>query len=394
MTGILDGIRILDFGRYIAGPFCATLLADLGADVIRLEKVSGGEDRYTVPVTKHGEGAYYMQIGRNKRGMTLNPTKPAGREIVRRLVKTADIVLVNLPPPALKKMALDYESLCSVKSDIILVNGSAFGSVGPYSARGGFDAIAQAMSAAMILSGRPGQPSKSFAPYCDFGTASLSAFGALAALMHRMKTGEGQVVEASLLNTALTFNNAALIEQSVLGLDREGSGTRGQYNAPTNSFKTDDGWIMVQIVGGGLFQRWADMIGEEKWLTDPRFASDQSRGDHGEIICARMAQWCEGKTNQQALEDLIAAGIPCGELLSAAEVLENEHVKQSAALQHIDYPGMSKAAAIVSHPVCYSKTPVAVFKRAPMLGEHTDEIMSDLGYSSDEIAAFREQCVI
>jgi len=394
MSGILEGVRVLDFGRYIAGPFCATLLADLGADVIRLEKVSGGEDRYTVPVTQHGEGAYYMQIGRNKRGMTLNPTKPAGQEIVRRLVKTADMVLVNLPPPALKKMALDYDSLCAVKKDIILVMGSAFGSTGPYAARGGFDTVAQAMSGGMMLSGTPGAPSKSFAPYCDFGTASLSAFGALAALIHKMKTGEGQIVEASLLNTALTFNNAALIEEAELSLGRDGSGTRGQYNAPTNSFKTKDGWVMVQIVGAGLFKRWADMIGEDQWLTDTRFASDQSRGDHGDIICARMATWCEDKTNSQALQILNDARIPCGELLSPAEVLGNEHVVESGAFQHVDYPGMSKPATIADHPVRYSKTPVDTFGRAPTLGEHTDEIMTSLGYSESEIAEFREQRII
>jgi len=291
-------------------------------------------------------------------------------------------------------MALDYESLCAVKPDIILVMGSAFGSIGPYSARGGFDTVAQAMSGAMMLSGTKGKPSKSFAPYCDFGTASLSAFGALAALIHKMKTGEGQIVEASLLNTALTFNNAALIEEDLLGLGREGSGTRGQYNAPTNSFKTKDGWVMVQIVGAGLFKRWADMIGEDNWLTDPRFSSDQSRGDHGETICARMASWCEKKTNAQALQALNEARIPCGELLSPAEVMANEHVVGSGAFQHVDYPGSRKPAAIADHPVRFSKTPVSTFRRAPTLSEHTQEIMISLGYSEDEITDLKNQRVI
>ena len=137
MNNILEGIRVLDFGRYIAGPFCATLLADLGADVIRIEKPSGGEDRYTVPISDDGEGAYYLQIGRNKRGMTLNPRTDDGQEIIRRLVKTADVVIANLPFPALKKLGLDYETLASIKPDIILTTGSAFGSTGPYSAKGG-----------------------------------------------------------------------------------------------------------------------------------------------------------------------------------------------------------------------------------------------------------------
>ena len=132
MSGILEGVRVIDFGRYIAGPYCGTLLADLGADVIRVERPAGGEDRYTVPVSEHGEGAYYLQIGRGKRGMTLDPTGDAGREVVRRLVGTANVVIVNLPAPALKKLGLDYETLCEIKPDIILTTGSAFGSTGPY----------------------------------------------------------------------------------------------------------------------------------------------------------------------------------------------------------------------------------------------------------------------
>ena len=272
--------------------------------------------------------------------------------------------------------------------------GSAFGSTGPYASRGGFDTVAQAMSGAMYLSGTPDKPSKSFAPYCDFGTASLSAFGTLAAIIHKMKTGEGQIVEASLLNTALTFNNAALIEQSELQLGREGTGTRGQYNAPTDCFQTRNGWIMVQIVGGGLFKRWADMIGEDHWLSDERFATDQSRGDHGEIIGARMREWCEDRTNEQVLVTLAGAGIPCGELLSPQEVLENAHVVESMAFQPVDYPGLPSPAPLAQHPVRYSKTPVGDFNRAPLLGEHTDAILAELGFGTEDIAHLRELEII
>lgn len=274
MNTLLSGIRVLDFGRYIAGPFCATLLADLGAEVIRIEKPAGGEDRYTVPVTSEGEGAYYMQIGRNKQSMTLNPMSEEGQEIVKRLVKTADVVVVNVPPKALKKMGLDYESLCAINPSIILTLNTAFGSTGPYAERGGFDTIAQAMSGNMHLSGTQGNPAKSFTPYCDFGTASLSAFGTLAAIMHRIQTGEGQVVEGSLLSTALTFNNAALIEEALLQKNRQGTGTRGQYNAPTDTFETQDGWLSIQVVGQGLFKRWCNLLELNQWLEDPNTMQD------------------------------------------------------------------------------------------------------------------------
>ncbi|MDP2285995.1 MAG: CoA transferase, partial [Pseudohongiella sp.] len=202
MSKVLEGIRVLDFGRYIAGPFCASLLSDLGAEVIRIEKVQGSEDRFLSPVSDTGDGALFMQMGRNKLGMTLNPMKPEGREIVRKLIATADVVIANLPPDTLEAMGLDYESLKAVKPDIILTMISAFGTGGPYSNRVGFDGLGQAMSGSMYMSGTPEQPVKAYAPFIDFGTASLSAVGTMAALFERQRTGKGQVVEASLFNTA------------------------------------------------------------------------------------------------------------------------------------------------------------------------------------------------
>ncbi|NDV89785.1 CoA transferase [Alteromonas sp. 345S023] len=394
MSKILNGIRVLDFGRYIAGPFCATLLADLGADVIRIEKPSGGEDRYTVPINAQGEGAYHTQIGRNKRGITLNPTSEEGREVVRRLVATADVVVANLPYPALKKLGLDYETLKQIKGDIILTTGSAFGSTGPYAAKGGFDTVAQAMSGSMYLSGSEDEPGKSFAPYNDFGTASLSAFGTLAALMHRGQTGEGQVVEGTLLGTALTFNNAPLMEEAVSALGRTGSGTRGQYNAPTDSFRTLDGYVTVQVVGVGIFKRWANLMGESSWLDDPRFATDQSRGDHGDIICQRMSLWCEQRTNQQVVTELAQAGIPCGEMLTPREVLKNEHVEAANMFQYCEYPGVETPTPIADHPIRYSKTKVDDFTRAPTLGEHTTEVLSEVGYTAEQIRGFKTNGII
>ena len=167
----LTGVRVLDFGRFIAGPYCAALLAEYGADVIRIEKRSGSEDRFTTPVTSGGEGALFMQMNRNKLSVTLNPMKPEGREIVRKLVATADIVAANLPPETLVKMGIDYETLKSIKPDIILTTMNAFGQGGPYSNRVGFDGIGQAMSGSTYLGGTPDQPVKSFAPYADYGTA-------------------------------------------------------------------------------------------------------------------------------------------------------------------------------------------------------------------------------
>ena len=250
MSRVLEGIRVLDFGRYIAGPYCATLLGDMGADVIRIEKVDGSEDRFLSPVTENGDGAMFMQLARNKRGLTLNPMKPAGREIVKKLVATADVVVANLPPDTLKVMGLDYESLSAIKPDIILTMISAFGRGGPYSNRVGFDGLGQAMSGNMYMSGTPEQPVKAYAPFIDFGTASLSAFGTMAALFERQKTGKGQIVEGALFNTALTMMNATAIEQNAIQVNRVATLNRSQTSAPADTCKTRDGWVLVHSVGG------------------------------------------------------------------------------------------------------------------------------------------------
>ncbi|GAB5500444.1 MAG: CoA transferase [Pseudohongiellaceae bacterium] len=394
MQKILEGIRVLDFGRYIAGPFCATLLADMGADVIRIEKVDGSEDRFLSPVTEQGDGALFMQLGRNKRGMTLNPMKPEGREVVKKLVATADVVVANLPPDTLATMGLDYDSLCAVKEDIILTMISAFGRGGPYEHRVGFDGLGQAMSGNMYMSGYANQPVKAYAPYVDFGTASLAAFGTMAALFERQKTGRGQIVEGSLFNTALTLMNGTLIEQAVIERNRVATLNRSQTSAPADTFPTRDGWVLVQSVGGPLFKRWADLMGEEHWLTDPRFKDDISRGDHGEIISERLAQWCAERTTDEVLSAMEEARIPAGPVLSPQEVLDDPHIAAKGLFRHTDYPGLARPAPLMTTPVELSATPGSIEQRAPTLGEHTDDIMTELGYGADVIADLRNKRVI
>lgn len=211
MTDLLNGIRVLDFGRYIAGPYCATMLGDLGADVIRVERREGGEDRYVTPLGEQGIGALFLQVARGKRSLTIDPMC-ARREIVERLVRTADVVVANLPAPALRAMRLDFDSLRALKPDIILTTASAFGSVGPLSGNVGFDGVAPAMSGAVYMTGEPGQPYRAQVNWVDFGTTMRCALGTLAALMERKRSGRGQKVEGSLLGTTLAFANPMLID--------------------------------------------------------------------------------------------------------------------------------------------------------------------------------------
>ena len=394
MSGILSGVRVLDFGRYIAGPYCATIMAQLGADVIRVEKLAGSEDRYMTPLTESGEGGLLFQIAHDKRGITLNPMKPEGREIVKKLVETADVVVANLPVDTLEAMGLDYESLKAIKEDIILTHPSAFGDVGPYKTKVGFDGIGQAMSGAMYMSGDGNEPRKLYGPWVDFSTAMASCIGTLAALMHKQATGEGQVVNSSLFGSSILISSVTLMEQAMLELNRVGTSNRAQGAGPADTFQTKDGWVLVQSIGRPLFERWAKLMGEDHWLEDPRFETDQDRGDHSEILSERMAKWCLERTTEEALEQMAAVRLPCGPVLSPQQVLEDPHLQAMGLLKDMEYPNSNKPIPVADFPIKMSKSDTSIKRRSPTLGEHTNELMTELGYSGAEIEELKEKRVI
>jgi crotonobetainyl-CoA:carnitine CoA-transferase CaiB-like acyl-CoA transferase len=393
-----EGVRVVDFGRYIAGPFCAALLGDLGADVIRVEKREGKEDRTLISLGDNEdgsprEGALFLQMNRNKRSLTLDPMNQAGREVVRRLIRQADVVVANLPIETLKAMGLDYDSVAKINPRAILATASTFGIEGPYANRVGFDGIAQAMSGVAHFTGWPDQPVRAGAAWVDFGTASLLALGVSAALRARETTGKGQLVEGALLRTAMTYMSTMLIEESVLKLDRTPSLNRSQTAGPSDIFRTKDGWITIAVNGDPLFRRVAKLIGAPEWLEDKRFASDKARGDNNEAISARVQEWCAQKTNAEAIAAFEGARVPAGPVYSMRQALDDAHVKASDFFTKVAFPGLPEAP-IAQTPVKLHATPGSVRRRPPVLGEHTNEILAELGFSKAEIAALDKEGAI
>ena len=394
MEQLLKGYKVLDFGRYIAAPYCASLLGQMGAEVIRIERPGGSEDRFLAPVTEQGDGAMYLQMNAHKKGITLDIAKPAGKAVAKKLIATADIVIANLPPKTLQYLELDYDSLTAINKDIILVANTAFGNTGPYANYIGFDGMAQAITGGNYYSGFPDQPIRCTVNFVDFSTALAATLGTVAAIMHRERGGEGQIVETSLLSTALTLNNSMLLEQAATNINRPPKGNRGQLAGPADLFKTKDGHIVMSVVGPYMYKRWIRLIGKPEWLTDVRFKDDMARGDHNDILCEAMGNWCLARTTAEALADLKEAKLPAGPVLSFQGALDNPMVQSINHLNPLPFPGAANDPLVTNAPFKLSKTPLEKLRRAPLLGEHNQEIYSELGYSVEEIAELKATAII
>lgn len=392
--GVLAGVRVLDFGKHVAGPWCAALLADMGAEVIRVERPGGGDDRYIAPVAEDGSGAMYMVCNRGKRAITLAAHKEGAAEILDALIATADVIVANLPAQTRSRMRLDWDELHRRHPSIVLVTATAFGDEGPYSERIGFDGTIQAMSGAISLSGEPGAPTRCWVPYVDFATGSYLAMGVLAALLARERTGIGQLVDGSLLNTGLILGNRETVEAGVLGVRRQPTGNRGQTSGPFDVFATKDGHVMASVVGDRQFQRWCELVEREDLTADPRFGSDTERGRNGAALSEIFAAWCAGLTTDDVMAQLSQAGIAAGPVLRPEDLLEDPQVQFSGQLVDVAYPGMPQSAPLADFPVVLSDTPGRIRGSAPTLGADTDDVLNELGFDRDRIDEWRALRVI
>lgn len=394
MESLLQGMRVIDFGRFIAAPYCAALLGDMGADVIRVERIEGGEDRYLPPVADSGEGGTFLQLNRNKRCLTLDMGRAEGREIIQRLLAGADAMVINMPLPTMKKLGLDYATVSGLHPRLVMTMVTAFGSQGPYADRVGFDLVGQAMSGAMYLSGSPEAPQRAAVNYVDFSTGLACALGTVSALWARERSGQGQLVEGSLLKSALTITNSWLMEQAVRQTNRPPMGNRGAISAPTDAFPTKDGWIVIQTVGQAMFDRVCELIGQPGLKTDPRFADDKLRGDNGAEISLLVGAWLRTLTRAEALAALDAAKIPAAPVYTPQETLDDPHVQAAGLLRPAHFAGLDRPFPLAPHPVEYSASATGLQRPPPRLGEHTDQILAELGYNAADISRLHDQGVV
>jgi crotonobetainyl-CoA:carnitine CoA-transferase CaiB-like acyl-CoA transferase len=378
MKGVLQGIRILDFSRYLAGPYATMLLAAIGAEVIRIEPPGGGEDRTLgpqIPATR--SSVAHLIINRGKKGITLNLNAKKGRQLLEKLVKVSDVVVENFSPQLKRALGLNYEILSQINPSIILVSISAFGESGPNCQYVGFDPVFQAFSGAMGLTGFPGNPpTRARVPFIDLGTALSAAWSILVALYHRKESGEGQKIELSLADTAVAFSTALPALYKVFGMELKPIGNSAYFTF-SDCFKAKDGWVVLSPLTNPIFKRFARILGREDIARDPRFKDDMSRFEHRQILASQVSQWVAERTVDEVVKLMQQAKVPCGAVYTVPQLLSDPHIKAREMMVEVDYPEVGPVPMPGFH-VRFSKTPGKTKMRAPNIGEHNEEIYGHL----------------
>ncbi|SME92290.1 Crotonobetainyl-CoA:carnitine CoA-transferase CaiB [Tistlia consotensis] len=384
--GPLAGLRVIELSHIMAGPACGMMLADMGAEVIKVEKPGGDDTRRSLPPDVNGESAAYMMMNRNKRGIALNLKDPAALEVLHKLIRGADVVIENYRQGTMEKLGLGYETLRAENPALVYCSLSGFGRSGPYAARGGFDLIAQGMSGLMSITGEgPGRPPvKVGAPVTDITAGILAAMGVVAAYVHRLQTGEGQMVDTSLLEAGIIHTYWQSAIAFATGVSPGPMGSAHPLNAPYQAFRTADGWINIGAANQTNWLRLLKAIGAEELAEDPRFRENAGRMAHLAELEAELTPHLEPRTTAAWLEVFEAAGLPAGPVLSTREMHADPHVRARDMVVPLDHPKAGRTHAI-GFPVKFSETPGAVTRPAPLLGQHTREVLAEIGLMDDEI---------
>jgi crotonobetainyl-CoA:carnitine CoA-transferase CaiB-like acyl-CoA transferase len=396
LMGPLEGLKVIDLTHVMAGPTCTLMLADMGADVIKIERIPGGDDtRRSIPPTIGGESAAFMMMNRNKRGVALDLKSEGGKRALRRLLRDADVLVENYRPGTLARLGFDFEDLRRDNPGLIYCALSGFGRTGPYGHRGGFDLVAQAMSGIMSITGEgPGRPPvKCGAPLTDITCGIIAAMGVLAAYAHRQKTGRGQMVDTSLLEAGIvqTYWQSAIALAT--GIAPQPMGSAHPLNAPYQAFATADGWI---VIGGSNQRNWLRMLEalEAQHLADdPRFRDNADRMTHLEELEAALAPYFKARTSGDLLGRFETLGVPAGPVYDINQMHQDPQVLARKMVVEVEHARLG-AVRTIGLPVKFSDTPGEISQGAPMFGQHTREVLRECGFADAEIDALAAEGAI
>jgi crotonobetainyl-CoA:carnitine CoA-transferase CaiB-like acyl-CoA transferase len=392
MKGPLKGIKVIELAQIMAGPTCGMLLADMGADVIKVEKLPGGDDTrsYTEPSIK-GESAAFMMLNRNKRGMAVNLKTTGGLEVVKRLLADADVVTENYRKGTLEKLGLGYGVLEKLNPRLVYCAVSGYGRTGPYADKGGFDLIAQGFAGLMSITGEPGgAPVKSGTSIADINAGIFAALGIVSALLARAQTGRGQLVETSLMEAAIqqTYWQSAIYFAT--GVNPGPSGSAHLLTAPYQAFPTADGWINVGGANQANWERIVKVIGRPELAGDARFRTNGDRMRNLAVLTPLIAERLVSRSSAEWIREFEAAGVPVGPVNKIGEMLADPQVAARAMVVEVQHTRAGPVKAL-GMPIKFSDTPGEITRAAPVLGEHTREILAGIGYSTAEIVALEKE---
>ena len=384
MPAALEGIRVLDLTQIMAGPFCAMLLADLGAEVIKIENPRGGDDsRRMAPPYFNGESAAFIAMNRNKYGLALDIRTPAGKEVLWRLIATADVLIENFRPGTMTRLGFSYEEVHSSYPALVYCSISGYGQTGPYRERGGFDLVAQAMSGVLSVTGSPEEPAKVGVPISDLNAGLFASHAILAALLARVRAGEGQYIDTSLFEAALAYTIWESNEYWATGKPPRRLGTAHRLAAPYQVFATADSWIAIGAANQRNWELLAQAIGRVDLLHNAAFATNADRLANLPQLVETLTTTLKTRTTAEWLQALEEAGVPCGPVLELDQVYQHPQTRARSMDIEMEHPVAGHIHAI-GFPVKYSGTPGQLYRPAPFLGQHTFMILESLGYSPDQ----------